>query len=233
MPAPRLLPDNDVLVQMRRQGATYAEIAKTYGVSEQAVYNRLRQARAVTPTPRHRDFLPWTVKREHTFALDAQVLRLLSRETREGRDAIPASKRGMVDNWLRRLREEDAVVCYDRERGFFHAPRTPADGDSLIRPEGVETTDPVDGRLGAKIRQAVAVRDREVAAQRATAAPTPRDRFEMQTQDEGKVYLAASQDAQGHFLLSVEGRDATEVTLDRADLLRLIEHAARLLAQAE
>ncbi|WP_346537388.1 sigma factor-like helix-turn-helix DNA-binding protein [Micromonospora sp. DPT] len=221
-------------MQLRRQGSTYAEIAKTYGVSEQAVYNRLRQARATRPQPRHRDLLPWTVKREHTFALDAQVLRLLSREAADGPDAAEPRKRGMVNNWLRRLREEDSVVCYDRERGFFHAPRTAADGDSLIRVEEVEMTAPIDDRLGAKIREVVAIHDSEIAAERAGAVPPPpRNWLEVQTQDGGRVHLTASPDDRGQFLLSVEGREATEVTLRRADLLRLIEHAAGLLALNE
>jgi hypothetical protein len=47
------------------------------------------------------------------------------------------------------------------------------------------------------------------------------------------VHLTASPDVRGQFQLSVEDRESTEVTLDRADLLRLIEHAARLLALDE
>jgi hypothetical protein len=100
----------------------------------------------------------------------ARGRRPLPRGRRRPRPVDPR-KPGMVNNWLRRLREEASVVCYDRERGFFHAPRMPADGDSLIRAEGVEMTEPIGDRFGAKIREVVAIHDREIAAERAGAVP--------------------------------------------------------------
>lgn len=145
MPAPRQLPDNSVLVQLRRQGWTYADIAREYGVTETAVYLRLRQANATERQNRHRALLPWRVKRSHTYAFPAQMLRLLGR--RQQGEVLPPVKGRMLDKWLRELAEADVVVCYDPEMppnpaspktgGFYYSRRRPEDGDAIIRHHSV------------------------------------------------------------------------------------------------
>lgn len=65
--------------------------------------------------------------------------------------------------------------------------------------------------------------------------------LDLATQDDGGVYLARSKYAKGNFFLGVkdryrqekEGQDEAEVLLDRTDLLALIAHAAKLLAEDE
>lgn len=141
MPAPRLLPDNEVLVQLRRQGWTYADIAREYGTTESAVYLRLRQARATKARPTYKHLLPWTVKREHASAFPAQMLRLLGR-MEKGEKLAPVKER-MLNKWLADIREADVVVCYQPDQppnpaspvtgGFFYSRRRPEDGQSLIR----------------------------------------------------------------------------------------------------
>lgn len=147
MPAPRLLPENEVLTELRRQGWTYANIAAKYGVSEQAVYMRLRAANATRKTPGYKHLIPWRVKREHTFAFPAQMLRLLGRV--EKGETLPPVKQRMLDKWLREIKDADVVVSYDPEQppnwaskvgGFYYSRRRPEDGDSLIRvDENAET----------------------------------------------------------------------------------------------
>ncbi|MDG4825977.1 hypothetical protein O7635_29360 [Asanoa sp. WMMD1127] len=143
MPARRVLPDNSVLVQLRHDGWQYSDIAAHYGTTENAVYLRLRQANAVKPRARHDDFIPWRVAKEHTYAHPALMLRYLA-QREAGESPLPPAKSRMVDKWLRGIRENGLVLCYDREQppndaspktgGFFYMRRRPEDGDNLIRP---------------------------------------------------------------------------------------------------
>jgi hypothetical protein len=153
MPAPRKLPDNNVLLKMREQGMTYAEIAEEYGTTGGAVYWRLRDAGGVQTRPDHSRYLPWKVKKDHSHARPAVLLRYLSR--RDQGDVIPEAKSRQVDKWLIEIKEADVVVCYDREMppnpaspvtgGFYYSKRRPEDGDNVIRcsPEDVDYTSKV------------------------------------------------------------------------------------------
>lgn len=141
MGAPRKLPPSDVLLQLRTQGWTYADIASEYGVGTSAVYLQLRQAKAVTPQQRHKDLIPWHVKTAHAHSHPLTMLRLLGRRDR-GEDLPPAKAR-MLEKWLRDVKEVDVVLCYDPDfpvnpasptvGGFYYSRRRPEDGDSLTR----------------------------------------------------------------------------------------------------
>ncbi|WP_144121138.1 helix-turn-helix domain-containing protein [Catellatospora sichuanensis] len=147
MPAPRLLPDNDVLVNLRRQGWTYADIAAQYGVSTSAVYLRLRNANATAERPSYKAMIPWTVKRAHTYAFPVQMLRLLARKEK-GETLSPVRER-MLTKWLREIEGANVVVAYDPEcppnpaspisGGFYYAPRADSDGKSIVRPPSVDS----------------------------------------------------------------------------------------------
>lgn len=147
MPAPRLLPDNEVLTKLRHQGWTYEDISREYGVSTSAVYLRLRQANATKRRPSHRDVIPWTVKREHTYSFPAQMLRLLGR--REKGLPMPPVKARMLNKWLREIEAAGVVVCYSPDYppnaasqagGFYYSRRRPSDGNSIIRTDDMVTT---------------------------------------------------------------------------------------------
>lgn len=156
MPAPRKLPSNTELLKLREKGHTYDEIADMFGVTQQAVYFRLREAGGTGTRPDHRKYIPWRVKTEHAHCRPATMLRYLSR--REQGDTIPPVKERMLDKWLEQLKEADVVVCYDRDvppnpaspttGGFYYSKRTPEDGDNLIRvtPEQVDDTSKVPVR---------------------------------------------------------------------------------------
>lgn len=141
MAAHAKLPDNEILVGLRRQGWTYADIGREYGVTDAAVYQRLRQARAVTPRASHKDLIPWTVKREHTFAFPVQMLRLLSRKTK-GEVLSPVRER-MLNKWFNEVKDADVVIGYDPEMppnpaspivgGFYYSKRRESDGASIVR----------------------------------------------------------------------------------------------------
>lgn len=142
MPAPRLLPDNDVLAQLRTQGWSYDDIAAEYGVSRGAVHLRLKQVPgAVTKRPSYRHLLPWTVATRHASAHPANMLRLLGR--RECGEPIPDFKIRMLDKWLRDVRDAKVVVCYDPDYppnpasptsgGFYYSRRRKSDGTNIVR----------------------------------------------------------------------------------------------------
>jgi hypothetical protein len=142
MPAPRLLPDNDVLLQLRHQGWSYNDIANHYGVSRGAVYLRLRQVPgATTDRPSYPTLIPWTVAAQHTHSFPLMMLRLLGR--RQAGKPISVPKERMLDKWLRDIREADVVVAYDPDQapnpaspktgGFYYSRRRKTDGKSLVR----------------------------------------------------------------------------------------------------
>lgn len=141
MPAPRLLPDNDVLIKLRRQGWSYEDIASEYGVTKGAVYLRLKNAKATKDRPDHSELIPWTVRVEHAHARPAQMLRMLSR--RRAGLANPPAKDRMLDRWLEEVESAGVVVDYDPEYppnpanpkngGWHYRRRKPEDGDGLIR----------------------------------------------------------------------------------------------------
>lgn len=153
MPAPRKLPDRDVLLKLRERGMTYEEIATEYNATTGAVYWQLRDAGGTKTRPDHRKYLPWKVKTEHAHARPATMLRYLSR--REQGDKIPDPKNRMVDKWLAEIKAADVVVCYSREMppnpaspttgGFYYSKRRPEDGENLIRvsPEEIDNTSKV------------------------------------------------------------------------------------------
>lgn len=149
MPAPRLLPDNDVLKKLRNQGWSYEDIAQEYGVTKGAVYLRLRSANAVKDRPDYSHLIPWTVRVEHAHARPAQMLRFLGR--REAGLSIPPAKERMLDRWLEDMREADCVVDYDPEfppnpanpknGGWHYRRRKPEDEGGLIRRPKVEASE--------------------------------------------------------------------------------------------
>lgn len=142
MAAPRLLPDKTTLERLRRQGITYKEIAEMYGVTDAAVYLRLKaDGLAKGRTVSHKDLIPWTVKGEHAHAHPALMLRVLSRRQQGLTNSEPRER--MLDRWLAGLEEHNVVVCYDPDAlpnpaspvtgGWFYSPRRKGDGDSIIR----------------------------------------------------------------------------------------------------
>lgn len=144
MPARPKLPDIGVLAQLRRKhvrddahpgrcsaGHTLAEIGQIYGVTENGVYLRLRNAGLTTPRPRYAEVLPWVVAVEHTQANEAHMLRALAKR----QAGKPEGQRGgtWLDAWLADLDFAGEVIAYDHEQGFYRVKRKPSDGAGYIR----------------------------------------------------------------------------------------------------
>lgn len=142
MAAPRKLPDTTTLERLRRNGATYKDIAEQFDVTETAVYLRLK-AEGLTEERKvsHSELIPWKVKIEHQHDHPALMLRCLSRR-RQGL-GNSAARDSMLDLWLDQVEAASVVVMYDPDApanpaspvhgGWFYARRKPSDGDSIIR----------------------------------------------------------------------------------------------------
>lgn len=143
MAAPRILPDPETLERHRRdEHMTYADIAALYGVTEQAVWARMKADGIKTANRAdHSALIPWKVEQRHYNTFPMLMLRCLSRRN-QGLGNSPERER-MLDKWLADLEDRQAVVCYDPEMwanaasprlgGFFYAKRRKSDGESLIR----------------------------------------------------------------------------------------------------
>jgi hypothetical protein len=130
------------LLELKRNGMTYVQIAKRYGVTENAVYLALLKVPGGTkPRPRYDEFIPWRVKSEHLHAVPATMLRCLAREA--AGETLPQRRKTTLEGWLKRVREADVVVDYDPDQppnpaspkhgGFRYVKRRPEDGTGFIR----------------------------------------------------------------------------------------------------
>ncbi len=132
MARPRSLPDADKLGELRREGKTYMEIAEIYGVTQGAVHVALARSNLIEkPRPRYEAELPWRVKIEHAGSYPAQMLRLAARTARG--EKLPVYKERYLENWIKRLDSEDAVVGYSDEDGFYYTKRRQGIDTGLIR----------------------------------------------------------------------------------------------------
>lgn len=139
MPA-ALLPDNKVR-RLVREGLGNAEIVRRLeredhiSVSPSAI-SQFRSRHDLPAAPgRHDDLIPWRVKREHASLHAAKCLRWESRR-RSGED-LPELAERKLDAFLRRLKEEDAVVHYEpaSAEGWWLVPRREGmDGDIIRNP---------------------------------------------------------------------------------------------------
>jgi hypothetical protein len=137
-------PTKDQLERYLDRGLTQQQIADAWYEDSGERVSRTTIAMAIKryelkssrTRPRYEDVLPWRVRVQHRQAYDAQMLRLEGRR-RHGHPMNPRQKAELT-NWLRRLKEADAVVAYspDTEEGFFWVVRTPAD-DDIIRRETI------------------------------------------------------------------------------------------------
>lgn len=128
MPA-RKLPPHNWIAARRDEGLTWDQIrdlaVKEWGVEATATaYNIAYLRHGGKPTqPRYVDELPWRVKVEHTSSHDCQMLRFAARR-RHGNPLNPREAR-LLDKWLERLDENNAVVHYDPDYGFVWVERRP------------------------------------------------------------------------------------------------------------
>lgn len=115
---PRRLLPNDAELTVLLASQTRQQIAKTYGVSKQAVSNRI--SRGNLPTPRT-GMLPWTLSGNHGQRTEAQYLRALVRQARG--TARPADRTlRSATAWAERLARHRQALTYTTRDGFTLVP---------------------------------------------------------------------------------------------------------------
>lgn len=120
---------------MLRAGATQAEVAERFGVSQSAVSVAISRGNIKYDTGFVRR-LPWTVKKEHTNLAIPRLLRLALR-VQEGDETLSPQLRKQAEGFMRKLEELDAVIHYDPEiePHFFRVQRRPGIDKGLWREE--------------------------------------------------------------------------------------------------
>lgn len=147
MPAHRLLPSDQDLARLVRQGLTHQQIVDWveenlgHRVSRSTVSVALSRAGLSKEAMRYRDELPWKVKADHLTEYPARMLRLLGR--RRAGIEMTADEDSRLDAWLDALEEREIVVAYSREQGFLYV-----DSDEIG-----------DGKNGIPIRQRIITSD--------------------------------------------------------------------------
>ena len=143
MPAVRLLPDVGTLRHwVEDEGLSHKEIAQRvfdqtgHHVSRSTVSAALSRAGLTKEQERYEHEIPWRVNQEHLRAYPVRLLRLLGRR-RVGL-SLNSEEDKRLDNWLKMLDENNAVVAYDptSEHGFVYTDRIDTDPtDTPIRPQ--------------------------------------------------------------------------------------------------
>lgn len=134
----RKLPPNYELVKMYRSGMTHQEMADKISeqigepVSRVSVTLALSRIGEDTRTPRYTSVIPWRVRAKHRNETAVRNLRLLGR--REAGIELSKEMNARLNNWLKWLKENDAVVgyCRDRDPGFVYVAADEAED----RPSG-------------------------------------------------------------------------------------------------
>ena len=140
MPA-RKLPPNSELMKFLNRGDTYEQIAEHLqrqgiDVTPQAVSVAISRAGLADRRPTYTEWIPWKVNAEHIKTYPALMLRAYARYLASGKDweSLRPDQRNRLRNWLAMLEEENRVVNYNPDRGFYLVPRRP--GEEVIRQPG-------------------------------------------------------------------------------------------------
>lgn len=140
MPRNPILPDSSTLRNhFVVDHMTYDQIARLYGVTVSAVYQRSREIPGlVAPRPDYSAGNPWhgQIAPEHKDDPHITAIRALARrEAAERGDAtpLPPVKARTLELWIQARDEESTVVTYDHRTGFELVTRMPEDGDGYVR----------------------------------------------------------------------------------------------------
>lgn len=142
MARPRKI-DHDELRRLHRlylkgEIETYQEIADHFGASVSTINNLMRELGLTRRSLRHKDFIPWTVAKEHQLTPPTEKLRALSTAA-QGKKLSPSPIRhqerlNSAINWADEILEKGMDVDYDENHGpseispkggFFLRPADP------------------------------------------------------------------------------------------------------------
>lgn len=128
-----------------QQIADWVELNLGFKVSRGSVASALSRA-GKTHQVRYETHLPWRVRTPHATLRPAAMLRLMAR--RDSGQPISPENAKALDSWLRRLKDEHAVVAYvpESEEGFFYVDGDPVNGVPILPPD-----DPRQRKLREKV----------------------------------------------------------------------------------
>ncbi|WP_371665997.1 hypothetical protein OG306_33250 [Streptomyces sp. NBC_01241] len=141
-----------LLVKLFHTGQTDKQIAERFGISVQAVSKRRMKLGLIRkPVSRKvNDYLAarWDIWAPsegtgHHNAYSGKALKVWLR-MRLGDSGLSQKQEHLAQQWERRLREQNEVLCYDPDpqRGWFYRPRTARDGQRVIDwPDGLPYPD--------------------------------------------------------------------------------------------
>ncbi|WP_327259933.1 hypothetical protein [Streptomyces sp. NBC_01240] len=143
---------DSLLEKLFHTGLSDKEIAGRFGISVQAVSKR-RMKLGLIRKPTSRQVNNWLATRwdiwapnegtGHHNAYSGKALKVWLR-LRLGDTTLSEAQEELAEQWERRLRERDEILCYEpgSRRGWFYRPRTAEDGQRVIDwPEGLAFPD--------------------------------------------------------------------------------------------
>jgi transcriptional regulator with XRE-family HTH domain len=142
MVAIKKLPDSATLRRLRAQGFTQRDIAKSYGVSDSAVWKALMRAGYTEPQATYKDLLPWDISDEHKTTAVMERFRAINKQ-KSGK-ALRPEEEILLNRWLHELEVNGLVVNYhpqapantaSNKGGFYYVPKTEEDDWIIRRPQ--------------------------------------------------------------------------------------------------
>ena len=127
----RLVPSDQELKRLLERGFTHDDIVahvwdtEHKRVSRSTVSAAISRAGLSETQNRYTDEIPWRVSGQHLRDYQPRMLRLLGR--RRAGETLNDLENSRLDNWLKMLAEDNAVVAYDPEVGFGYVDRSPED----------------------------------------------------------------------------------------------------------
>lgn len=112
--------DEEELRKLLRQGKTYPEIARIYGMSVGGVQQAVERIGYTRTNLSHSKFVPWRVTKEHNHTAPITNLRSLSKVAQGLK--VPLTKLNTAIRWASRLVDSNLDIDYSRESGFFEKP---------------------------------------------------------------------------------------------------------------
>lgn len=137
----RKLPEDSELVKLADEGLTNREIGERYGVTGEAVRQRLAAAGYIRQNrPTHAYYIPWgPIRSDHAGHL--LVRRLRSYSKRQQGKPLSETESRLLDEWIKYMEGGNKwglpmAVHYDRhdDEGFWLEPRQHGDRDYISPP---------------------------------------------------------------------------------------------------
>lgn len=133
----------ELVIQLMDEGMTQSAIAREYGVTRQYINILAKRGGHEPVVPIITENMPWSVPAEYYDNTIYQALRLAAHANYAGLDALRGTSQDKLARFVRKLSLFNQVIDFDpsypaipghsNTPGFAFVPRTPADGDYMIK----------------------------------------------------------------------------------------------------